>query len=258
MVNQAEITAADVTICEGTNAQLLAEGFAEDYEWMPSDDLSELRIPNPLADPTTTTTYTVVGKISTCEPDTTTATVTVIPAPDFRGPDMIYFFSGQSLTVNGGTPMQDGVYSYTWKPSAELSCDDCPNPEITPDTTMSLNVLYTDDITGCTSFRTIDLVELSYCPDDMITIPSAFSPDGDGINDELQLFNSSAIRGVTYFRVYNRWGAVVFETDDINEYWDGHYKGKLQPDGVYIYSLEYPCEVDGRIIRVQGDVTLIR
>jgi len=258
MVEKADISVEAMTVCEGAQAQLLAEGFADSYEWMPSDELSDLEISNPFARPENTTNYTVIGRVSTCQPDTAIASVTVIPAPEFRGPDRIYFFPGQTLEINGGLPTVDGLYTYAWKPSHGLSCNDCLYPTVSPDTSMVYDIFYTDQVTGCISMRQIHLDLLNFCPDDLVNVPTAFSPDGDGMNDLLQLFPSSAIREIEMFRVYNRWGAVVFQTNDINEYWDGTLNGKVQPNGVYIYSLEYPCEVDGRMIRKAGDVTLIR
>ncbi|MBK7691588.1 MAG: gliding motility-associated C-terminal domain-containing protein [Bacteroidetes bacterium] len=69
-------------------------------------------------------------------------------------------------------------------------------------------------------------------------MPNAFSPGaGTSINDELRII----VRGLAtlnFFRVYNRWGELVFSTSDINKGWNGQYKGKPQPLGVYVYVLD--------------------
>ncbi|HQW46524.1 MAG TPA: gliding motility-associated C-terminal domain-containing protein, partial [Chitinophagaceae bacterium] len=85
----------------------------------------------------------------------------------------------------------------------------------------------------------------------------AFSPgSGTSINDELRII-VKGVATLNYFRVYNRWGELVFETNDINKGWNGQYKGKSQPMGVYVYVLDAFTSTGKKIFK-QGNITLIR
>jgi gliding motility-associated-like protein len=64
--------------------------------------------------------------------------------------------------------------------------------------------------------------------------------------------------GIISFRIFDRWGAQLFESYDASQGWDGTYKGKLMEIGVYMYFIEYPCPVDGSIQIKRGNITIIR
>jgi gliding motility-associated-like protein len=83
---------------------------------------------------------------------------------------------------------------------------------------------------------------------------NTFTPNGDGLNDQF----GAVGRGIkTYsLKVYNRWGEVVFETDDINAKWDGRYKGELVPSGVFVYQVE-ALGITGGAIYKHGSVTVL-
>ncbi|HTM67206.1 MAG TPA: gliding motility-associated C-terminal domain-containing protein, partial [Flavipsychrobacter sp.] len=82
-----------------------------------------------------------------------------------------------------------------------------------------------------------------------------FTP-GSAPNEILKI-NRRGDATLKYFRIYNRWGTKVFETTDINEGWDGKYKGSVQPMGVYIYMIDATTQA-GKHFYKQGNVTLIR
>jgi gliding motility-associated-like protein len=88
-----------------------------------------------------------------------------------------------------------------------------------------------------------------------VDVPNAFTPNGDGANDVLY------VRGVGVeeleFKVYNRWGQLVFETTDIRQGWDGTFKGKEQEMESYGYTLMVTF-IDGSKIKKQGNITLLR
>ena len=92
----------------------------------------------------------------------------------------------------------------------------------------------------------------------MFGVPNAFSPNGDGNNDVLELRLSPTVDEIVSFRIYDRWGGVVFETDDRFFGWNGMLDGKRMNNGVYIYVLEAICPIDGSVIMKRGDVTLLR
>jgi gliding motility-associated-like protein len=86
-------------------------------------------------------------------------------------------------------------------------------------------------------------------------VPNAFSPNGDGINDRI-FVHGFGIAKMTW-RIYNRWGTVVFVSSSISEGWDGTYKGKLQAQDVYHYTLEVEFSSHDKA-SLKGDITLLR
>jgi gliding motility-associated-like protein len=89
-----------------------------------------------------------------------------------------------------------------------------------------------------------------------ILVPQAWSPNGDGHNDLLYPFTIN-IRELKYFRIYNRWGELVFETKDIGRGWDGIYKGKPQVMDAYVWMAE-GISLDGSTIKRSGKSALLR
>ncbi|HRP58233.1 PKD domain-containing protein [Agriterribacter sp.] len=89
----------------------------------------------------------------------------------------------------------------------------------------------------------------------LIAVANAFSPNGDGVNDKV--FVRGYAIGKMVFRIYNRWGQLVYQTTDRNQGWDGKYKGVLQPMDAYAYTLEVEF-TDGSKATKKGDITLLR
>ncbi|MCW3126266.1 MAG: gliding motility-associated C-terminal protein [Bacteroidetes bacterium] len=90
----------------------------------------------------------------------------------------------------------------------------------------------------------------------VLVVPNAFSPNGDGVNDIFRLRYKGAYT-LSFFHVYNRWGQQVFSTQDMREGWDGRYKDLPQPTGVYQYYILYQ-DRNGKTISLTGNIELIR
>lgn len=86
---------------------------------------------------------------------------------------------------------------------------------------------------------------------EMVFVPNVFSPDGDHTNDTFQVMG----RGLDHIsiEIYDRWGQMVFEAPNLNEPWDGTYRGKPCPIGTYVYQLK----VD-KLVSKAGTVTIVR
>jgi gliding motility-associated-like protein len=120
---------------------------------------------------------------------------------------------------------------------------------------------------GCDSVVTIvvTLLPEEECNEAEITSiysPNAFSPNGDGFNDEFTLFAKDGTAIIRHLRIFSRWGELLFEgTDlapgDLAGGWDGTFRGKAMDPGVYIYFAEVEW-ADGRVRILKGDLTLIR
>lgn len=249
---------ADTAICYGTTALLSGVTDAQYFGWSPSGTLSNTNLLATTATPLTTTTYylTVHGLGYCPKTVTDSAIVNVIPQLVINaGNDTtVVIDEPLQLNVTGGDITSD---SYTWNPSTALSSSIIYNPVAVYSTSDPDSVLYTITVTtpqGCTGTDNILVKIMKIKPD--ILVPSAFTPNGDGLNDVLKplLFG---IKEFKYFSVYNRFGQLVFKTNNPGIGWDGTMKGEPQPIGVFVYITEGTDYLGNRIFR-KGITTLIR
>ncbi|MEM8909528.1 MAG: gliding motility-associated C-terminal domain-containing protein, partial [Bacteroidota bacterium] len=252
-----EIFTEEVSICQGDSVELMVVGDADQYTWEALPGLSATDIANPIAAPTETTHYQIIASLSSCVPDTAIATVEVLPSPQIPLRPITGFFPGRSLELPAevSTP---GNYRYDWGEGQGLSCNDCPRPSLTLDSSAVYTVTVTDEDNGCSNFAKSLLFPLTSCPLDIIGVPNVFSPNGDGVNDRFEASPTVLLDEIISFRVYNRWGTLLFESTDIEDGWDGTFKGSPQPSGVYVYMIELFCEIDESILVKSGDITLLR
>ncbi|MBS1687788.1 MAG: PKD domain-containing protein [Bacteroidetes bacterium] len=241
-------------ICQGDTAHLHASG-AQIYTWSPADSLTNAHIADPLAFPMSTTTYTVIAKEGSCVPDTNTTVVTVHPKPVVNAGTDVTIVGGESTTLQANG---SNIVSFLWDSTQTLSCLNCSNPVATPTVTTTYIVVGSSDY-GCKD--TDDVIVNVKCDKSQVFIPNAFTPNGDGQND-IFFPRGVSITNIKSFRVYNRWGEVVFEKTGINindekSGWDGNYGGAQQPPAVYVYIIDAICE-SGEELILKGDVTIIR
>jgi gliding motility-associated-like protein len=152
--------------------------------------------------------------------------------------------------------VMEPFFNYFWEPSSLV---ETPNNSSTL-TRAIYDTLYTltifDDSTGCTYNGSLRLaVYDNQCAEPFVFVPSAFTPNNDGNND-LLFVRGPNIQQLS-FQVFNRWGEMVFETNDLNRGWDGRFRGENAPPAVYAYQLKAIC-YNGTTYTTKGDVTLIR
>ena len=161
-------------------------------------------------------------------------------------PDHIIVPIGASVELNILGPAGD----YSWSPPTFLSCSNCMNSTATP----MEDIVYTVQLGEgtCIQFDTvvIDVME------ENIFMPSAFTPNGDGINDLLFVIDQN-IEELHTFRIYNRWGELVFDTADLSKGWDGQYKGQAQNIDTYTYYLSATM-LSGTPVVLTGSFFLVR
>lgn len=243
------ITAApliDAVICEGDSLQLFAGG-GEVYQWFPPTNISDPSVANPFLFPTESTIYAVIVG-DQCSADTAYVNINVLPAPNvIAGPDTIVY-SGNPVQM-----MASGAFTYIWQPENGLSDPLIPNPVALPDATTQYIIVGTDE-SGCSSVDTALVYIIPNCFH-FVTI-NAFSPNGDGINDRFR-FITDGDDELVNMDIYNRWGALIFQTNDLVNGWDGtDGNGKEQEIGSYIYRITTMC--DGILQSLSGSVTLLR
>lgn len=173
-------------------------------------------------------------------------------------PDGAVIATASEYTIpEGGTTILSGQpsgYSYQWIPAMGLA-----NPtmqqtsaEVTTTTLYTLNV--SDGI--CTKSDTVLIKVYEFiCGEPFIYVPNAFTPNGDNENDIL-FVRGPLIEGMI-FRVFDRWGEMVFETEDRLIGWDGTFRGRALDPDVYDYYLKAVC-IDGQESIVKGNITLMR
>jgi gliding motility-associated-like protein len=145
-----------------------------------------------------------------------------------------------------------GANNYIWSPSIGLSCTNCPSVIASPLTSTTYQVIGTDSNSGCTNISKVKIdveVELNE-----IFVPEAFSPNNDGNNDKL--FVRGSIKEFT-FSVFNRWGEIVFRTQNQSTGWDGSFRGKDLDAGVFVYYLS-GVDAAGNTINKKGNITLVK
>jgi gliding motility-associated-like protein len=121
---------------------------------------------------------------------------------------------------------------YQWSPSESLSCADCRNPYASPTVTTTYTLIATDQ-NGCVAQ---DNVTVEVFVDTLLWVPNAFTPDGNSVNDVFKVYGKN-IKTID-FKIFNRWGELMFVTDNPAEGWDGTYKGKPMPPGVYVFVIK--------------------
>ena len=241
-------------ICLGGSYQLTASG-AQVYHWSPAATLNNAAIASPVATPLVTTNYMVVATEGSCIADTNFVRVIVHPLP-------VVQISGDVTVIAGGSVQLiasgSNISQYLWLPDATLSCTACSNPTVTPRATTTYTVVAKNEF-GCTD--TASTVIHLLCDASQVFIPNTFTPNNDGQNDYF-FARGVGLDHIVSFRVYSRWGEVLFEKtgiqlNDERNGWDGTYKGAVLPPDVYVYVMEAICE-NGEPVRWKGDVTLMR
>ncbi len=167
--------------------------------------------------------------------------------------DTIYFNSGDfsQLGITDFSP----TYFYEWIPQDGLNDPFISDPTAEPTETTIYTLIITNE-EGCSATRTDTIVVLNPdCDEPYIFLPNAFTPNGDGDND--MLFVRSNIIAQMELSIYDRWGELVFRTNDQTIGWDGTYKGKrLAPDVFGIY-LTADCH-NGQTFAKKGNVMILR
>jgi len=166
----------------------------------------------------------------------------------------IVAFGDTTIEVGGNAILNAEIFGpgdINWTPSNNLDCDDCLEVNAEPVLTTTYTVSITDN-NGCTGTAQVTvIVEV----EDIINVPSAFSPNNDGKNDILRVLGDGILS--MNFRVFNRYGQLVFETTDQDEGWDGNFNGDRLNQGVFAYTLEYTL-VNGVSGKREGSVTLVK
>ncbi|MCH2042799.1 MAG: PKD domain-containing protein [Saprospiraceae bacterium] len=247
----------DVVICIGDTVQLGVSGASANTEliWSPITGLGTNVGDSVWVNVNSTTTYYVIGYSDYCITDTLELVVEV-------GQDPVITLSSNYEEVESGTTLnfnsEPSDLDYQWQANGILDCTNCVSAAYTA---TENDVIYVTavDLNGCQTQDSIviQVVENLECTTDLVFVPNTFTPNGDGMNDLLYA-RSGSITELNAFRIYNRWGNLIFETKDMNQAWDGTYRGKKLSTDVFAYTLEFRCPQTGDLLIKQGNISLIR
>ena len=243
------VNSLDTGICEGDSILLTAQG-ADFYAWSPISLLSKPFEDTTWGFPTQDTLFTIIGNnIYNC-PDTQTTKVEVISPP------LDPVISDTSIIIGESVPywvFAGKGYLYQWTPPDGINCPNCYDPIFSPLTTTNYELTIKDPF-NCFLLNKQLLIEVEekYSLD----VPQVFSPNGDGVNDII-FAKGWGLKELLAFRIYNRFGELVFESSDFKLGWDGTYKGQAQNIETYVYTVE-ALTFGGEVLRKKGNISLIR
>jgi len=246
------VSASDNLICEGDCITFteISTGSPTTWQWtFPGGTPASSTNQNPGTICFDTPGIHVIEVIATNAfgADTSTIVVTVNATPTVSaGPDQNIIIGETAVLTAIGS-----VGTYTWFDPATLSCATCISTNATPPVTTGYLVTLVDSA-GCIATDSVT-VHVTYVEE--VGVPNAFSPNGDGVNDILYV-DGAGFASIE-FKIYNRYGQLVFQTTDQSIGWDGTFNGKRLNPGTFAYFLDYTFQgSDGGV--QSGNITLIK
>lgn len=255
------------SICYGKSIQLNADiGIGSTYTWSNASSLTNQGngtisslpfVINAIATPPGTTDYILTVNNAGC-PNPLMDTFHVAVSP------RIIVFAGNDTVVVANQPLQlnatvnfPPANIFNWTPSTGLNFTDINNPSAVLNPSIGESITYivrATDAAGCYGEDNIKVSIFKTGPE--IFIPTAFSPNDDGLNDILTPI-CVGIRQLKFFRVFNRWGQLVYNTSEIGKGWDGKISGIPQTSGNFVFMAQ-GTDYLGNTIFKKGNVVLIR
>ncbi len=243
----------NVTICFGTSSQLNANIVGSSFLWQPQSSLNNPNLLNPIATPLLSTNYILrVNDTLGCpKPSYDTVSVTVRPK--------LNVFAGRDTSIIVNQPLQlnaSGGVTFLWSPPLGLNNIFIYNPIALLNGNQD-SVRYkvvVADSAGCKDSANL-LVHI-FRTGPQIFVPSGFTPNGDGRNDVLKPI-AVGMERIEYFKIFNRWGQLVFSTTINGQGWDGNINGKAQTSNTFVWMAK-AVDYTGKPYFDKGTVTLIR
>jgi gliding motility-associated-like protein len=250
----ANITAKD-SVCRDALFTLTGAGTSTAgivaYVWSPTGSVNNASVSPTTASASQSGSYSLVvidgnGCVS---PPAFTYVYVQQPPPSFQWDSTVVV--GQPIPMNSNLGPQ---FSYSWSPVADLSCLSC----IYPVSSSTVNITYSVEVQdNMACFRVTNTYTIYIDPQTSVDVPTAFTPNGDGINDVIYV-DGWGIKKLNYFRIFNRWGQLLFESNDIKTGWDGFYNGVPQNMETYVYQVSVMTYLDQKDLIKTSSFRLIR
>ncbi len=249
----------DTSICFKSAAMLVGRAEGIRFQWTPTTGLVNPSSLVTEARPQQTTRYSLLSYDNKgCpKPGISTVEVKVIPGVEvFAGRDTAIVL-GQPLQLNAGS----NVAKNTWRPATGLNDTSTLTPiltlkegDILPGTDFMVYRLLGITDEGCSAED--ELIVRVFSTGPSIFVPNAFTPNRDGLNDQIRPI-LAGIQRLDFFRIYNRYGQIVFESTEPESGWNGSINGNPQGSGTFVYQVQ-AVDYEGKVIRQSGTFTLIR
>lgn len=242
--------AGDKSICFDDSTQISAQITASSFSWSPLTDIINSNTLTPIVFPKNSTDYIITVRDTLGCPKPVSDTVSIIVIPPVQA------FAGNDTDIVVNQPLQltaTGGEIYQWSPATGLNKSDIFNPIAV----LQHNQQYIVRVStqeGCFAFDTINVRVFTTPPS--FFVPNAFTPNNDSRNDIIRPI-TAGLAQLYFFNIYNRWGQLVFSTNQSKVGWDGTLKGREQPMGVYVWVAK-AITYEGNIIEGKGTITLIR
>lgn len=251
------VVGPDTAICYGNSVQLYSNynGAGGDVQmiWLQGDYLNSTLVDDPISTPENTITYTAsaqCGNLIAYDD----VNIIVNPLPLVAIADTATMILDEPITLDAIATSATSV-DYLWTPSDFLNCATCASVVASATHDMMYFVTVTDE-NSCVATDSIYLRVVWNCAGEGIEVANIMTPNNDGFNDRFE-FRTEAVKELFYFNIYDRWGALMFSSDDVNKTWDGTYNGIACNAGVYVYTIKGICFDDELFIKT-GNVTLVR
>ncbi|MFM2192894.1 MAG: hypothetical protein RLZZ118_1851, partial [Bacteroidota bacterium] len=237
----------DSLLCAGDTILLYANG-ATSYQWSPANLIISQIASGIVTSPLVSTIYTVSAVDNNNCKSSKTVNIIVDQIPNLQ----LTKSNDLQCAQTSSLLQASGALSYVWSPSATLNSATISNPTATPTATTTYSVLASG--MACITIDSITVKVFNSIAEKTF-VPSVFSPNGDGLNDCFTPISKSNF--VNYsLKIYNRWGELVYLSNNANDCWDGQQKNGQIEIGTYFYILNAKTECSS--IDWKGDITLIK
>lgn len=224
------------------------------FYWQPDSFITDIFIPDPVSTTPNTITYTAYATCGWLE-DSAEVTVVITGPPDIDIPvDTITTLAGQSVNITAELLAGNEPLTYEWIPPGFVDCPTCLDVNVVVEYPMVLGIITTDSL-GCTDYDYVYL-RVVPCDESVFKIPNIISPNNDGFNDNFHI-EYTGVAELRQISIFDRWGERMFQTKNVDDRWDGTYRGQICNPGVYVYTIEFIC-ADGNESVVSGNITLVK
>lgn len=176
----------------------------------------------------------------------------------YKYPDQIKtptstIFKGQTKRLEVGESCSNTV---RWTPANTLDAPDELDPVASPQVTTTYSVSLNNDNCISKDSVTIFVADKDKLDCDKLLTPKAFTPNNDGLNEKFGISNKFLVEKLESFEIFDRWGAKVWETNQLEEQWDGTSNGQLLSNGMYLFKIKYTCKGEEKVYL--NNFTLLR
>ena len=146
--------------------------------------------------------------------------------------------------------------AFNWTPNYNVSDTKISDPVLSPEVTTTYKVQFLSQQCSASDTIKVTVVDPATLDCNQVFLPNAFTPNGDGLNDSYGISNPYAVTNMSSFEIYDKWGGLVFKTEDPFGIWDGSMNGQPLNPGIFSYRVSYFCSSENKFLK--GSFTLLK